>query len=157
MGTSDSPQVQLAKLQEHGLRLRQSLDQSQAVVNDLNAQIRVLSEVGLLHEVFLVGEAFYFEPYEGVGEVDTGRAFVSTLSTPGGFGAAVWDTEEYYQACKQLDPVESVSRERNILFADLSPRAQAHFLVEVQGLMDRFLVAIGAKPVRPKSPESQQK
>ena len=157
MESSETPNVQLAKLQEHGLRLRQSLDQSQAVVNDLNAQICALSEAGLVHEIFLVGEAFYAEPYEGYSNADSGRAYVATLSTPGGFGAAVWDTEEYYQACKQLDPVESVSRERNILFADLSPRAQAYFLIEVQGLMDRFLIAIGAKPVHPKSPESQQK
>jgi hypothetical protein len=120
-------------------------------------QIRALSEAGLVHEIFLVGDAFYAEPYEGISDTDSGRAFVSTLSTPGGFGAAVWDTEEYFQACRQLDPVESASRERNILFADLRPRAQAHFLIEVQVLMDRFLIAIGAKPVRPKSQASEQK
>ena len=157
MESSNSPQAQLAKLQEHGLRLRQSLDQSQAVVNDLNSQIRSLSEAGLVHEIFLVGDAFYAEPYEGIDDADTGKAFVSTLSTPGGFGAAVWDTEEYLQACRQLDPVESVSRARNVLFADLSPRAQAHFLIEVQALMDRLLIAIGAKPVRPTSQASEQK
>ncbi len=156
MEPNESPQQQLAKLQEHGLRLRQNLDQSQAVVNDLNAQIRALSEAQLVHEVFLVGNAFYAEPYESNHEADTGRAFVATLSTPGGFGAAVWDTEEYYQACRQLDPLERISRDRNILFADLSPRAQAHILVEVQGLMDRFLIAIGAKPVRPKAQDSEQ-
>ncbi|WP_254510220.1 hypothetical protein [Anatilimnocola floriformis] len=154
MKSSDSPHSQLSKLQGHGLRLRQSLDQSQAVVSDLNSQIRSLSEAGLVHEVFLVGDAFYAEPYEGIDDADIGKAFVSTLSTPSGFGAAVWDTEEYFQACRQFDPVESVSRERNVLFAELSPRAQAQFLIEVQALMDRFLIAIGAKPVRPKSQAS---
>jgi len=149
MQLPDSIHEQLAKLQEHGLRLRQNLDQAQATVGELNEHIQRIAGSGLVHDMFLLGEIFYQEPYENNDDADTGRAFQATLSVPGGFGAATWDTEAYYTTCRRGDPQEPDARLNNILFAALTPRVQAHIIPEIRPLMDRFLLAIGAKAWRP--------
>ena len=136
------------KLQEFDLQLRQNLDQAQGTVADLNRQIQQMAAAGLVRRLFLLGEIFCQEGYEDNNDADTGREFQATLTVPGGFGAATWDTEAYYITWKRGDSQESEARLNNILFAELPPRVQARILPEVRLLMDRFLSAIGAQPWR---------
>lgn len=143
-----TPREQLNKLQEFDLQLRLNLDQAQATVGDLNRQIQLMAAMGLVRRLFLLGEIFYQEAYEGNNDADTGRAFQATLCVPEGIGAAAWDTEAYYVTWKRGDSPESEAQLNNILFAELPPRVQARILPEVRLLMDRFLSSIGAQPWR---------
>lgn len=138
----------MSKLQEFDLQLRLNLDQAQATVADLNRQIEQMAAAGLVRRLLLLGEVFYQEGYEDNDDADSGRAFQATLSVPGGFGAATWDTETYYVTWKRGDSPEPEARLNNVLFAELPPRVQARILPEARLLMDRFLSSIGAQPWR---------
>lgn len=140
---------QLGILQEFGLVLRQRLDQAQAIIGDLNAEIAKLSREGLLPEVFLVGDAIYQERYASDEETASGQAFVATLSAPDGFGAVTWDSEEVAGSSEDEALMEAEARSRNVLFRNLPPRVQARLLPQVHPLMERLLIEVGAAPARP--------
>lgn len=136
-------QSPLARFEQFGLQLRQLLDQAQGTIPRLNQQISELHEAGLLPATFLLGNGFYQEAYQDEPNSDSGVAYQATLSIPGGFGAAFWNSEEYaFEGARPSQDVQDVAA-RNIRFEDLPPRVQARLVSQVTPLMEELLAELG--------------
>ena len=140
---SESPS--LAHLRAFSIALHHQLDQVQALVADLHTEITRLVAAGLVHDNFFSGAVIFTEPVEAAADDDSGFAYQATLCIPGGFGAAQWDSEEFFAAKREGHGFETQARSRNLLFDRLPPRVQARLLSQIRPLWDRWLMEIGAK------------
>lgn len=125
--SEDTPHESIRLL---GLKLLQQLDQVQATSASLSLLLGDAANSGIFPSALLVGEVVHIETY--CNDPSDGAAYIATLSTPGGLGAAVWNCDDLDSRRETLDELIDQHRERNKLLADIPIHVQARLYSQLR-------------------------
>lgn len=127
------------RLNRIDLRLRQQLEQAELQIPIFNASVQRIASLGLINDVVLLGEILIRRPYApGHGPTDSNQIIQAVLLIPGGIGAAVCDTEDWYRLQKLPADLESEAALRFRAFDLFTPGEKALLMLASGPLMSRF-------------------
>ncbi len=129
-------------------RVRQQLDQANALILRVNQQIRTLTELDVaLAGLVLTGRVIHRQPYtENPWQLISERVFQATLVTPEGIGLTVWDSEDYITVHNEQEPDLSEYRVRFQPYSRLTPVLRSRLLHEAIPLAEALIDMLGPAP-----------
>lgn len=131
-------QQRLHHLQHLNLEIRQRLEVAELKVGRVNPLLAQLAAAGLLNDTIVLGEVVLQRPYSVQADcTESGQFIQAALSVPGGFGAVLWDSEEF-AFLRDTPQLESEAIRKAIPFEQCSSAIKALLLPQLEPLLDRL-------------------
>ena len=147
--TSDSEHVvgrlndQYESLTLHLLRLKHQLEVAEAVAQGLNSLVAEVWQLGLLPRTVFLGAVIETRCYSvEPGGHSSGEVVQAALLIPGGFGVALWDTEDFDDLSAQPSTLEAAAFGHHVPFEDCELALRAKLEPHIEPLVDQLVRAL---------------
>lgn len=135
-------QERLHHLQQLNLEIRQRLEIAELKVSRVNPLLAQLAASRLLNETIVLGAIVFQRPYGALSAVEeSGQLIQAALAVPGGFGAVLWDSEEFAYL-RDTPQLEAEAARKAIPFEQCSTAIKALLLPQLEPLLDRLLAGL---------------